>query len=73
MSAKTRIKQLEAARTAGKPERWVVMADAHEDGGLAKFDGVEMTQAEADKLAAALPDGVSLVHITYYDIAEAGE
>lgn len=70
MSAKTRIKQLEAARTAGKPERWAVMVSAQEDGGLANFDGVEMPQAEADKLAAALPNGVGLILIVYTEEGE---
>jgi hypothetical protein len=73
MTTKTRIKQLEKASAAngGKPEKIVVMFDAHDEGGLAEFDGVEMTQAEADKLAAALPESVLLVHVIYDDGATA--
>jgi hypothetical protein len=64
MTAKNRIKQLEKTRTAGKPRKIIVMTDAHNDL-LAEFDGVKMTQAEADKKAAALPDSVLLLHVSY--------
>ncbi len=67
MNAKQRIKQLEKTRTAdtGKPEKIVVMVDAPDEGEPAKFDGVEMTQAEAEAKAAALPDNVLLIHVSY--------
>jgi len=66
MTAKTRIKQLEKTRKAkaGKPEKVVVMYDAHGDE-LATFDGVKMTQAEAEAKAAAQPDSVIVIRVTY--------
>jgi CHAT domain-containing protein len=66
MTAKTRIKQLEKTHKAndGKPRKIVVMNDAHGDR-QAKFDGIEMTQAEADQKAAALPDSVLLLHVKF--------
>jgi len=63
MTAKTRIQKLEK-RKAGKPEKVVVMYDAHGDE-LATFDGVKMTQAEAEEKAAAQPDSVLVIRVTY--------
>jgi len=63
MTAKTRIQKLEK-RKAGKPEKVVVMYDAHGDE-LATFDGVKMTQAEAEAKAAAQPDSVIVIRVTY--------
>jgi len=64
MTSKTRLKKIEQARTAGKPEKVVVMYDAHGDE-LATFDGVKMTQAEAEAKAAAQPDSVIVIRVTY--------
>jgi hypothetical protein len=66
MTAKQRIKQLEKANAAkdGKPEKVIVMYDAYGDN-LATFDGVKMTQAEADQKAAAQPDSVLVIRVTY--------
>jgi len=64
MTSKTRLKKIEQARTAGKPEKVVVMYDAHGDE-LATFDGVKMTQAEAEEKAAAQPDSVLVIRVTY--------
>ena len=66
MTAKQRIKRLEKANglNNGKPEKFIVMYDGNGDR-LAKFDGVEMTQAEAEAKAAALPDNVQLIHVVY--------
>ncbi len=69
MTAKQRIKQLEKAKTAkgGKPEKIITMFDTC--GNLpATFDGVEMTQAEAEAKAAALPESVLLIHVQYVDM-----
>jgi hypothetical protein len=66
MTAKTRIKQLEKTRKMndGKPEKVIVMYDAYGDE-LATFDGVKMTQAEAEAKAAAQPDSVIVIRVTY--------
>jgi len=64
MTSKTRLKKIEQARTAGKPGKVVVMYDAHGDE-LATFDGVKMTQAEAEAKAAAQPDSVIVIRVTY--------
>jgi len=64
MTSKTRLKKIEQARTAGKPEKVVVMYDAHGDE-LATFDGVKMTQAEAEEKAAAQPESVLVIRVTY--------
>lgn len=60
MSNKTRIRQLEKRKP--KAQKIAVMFDALE-GGRAKFDGVEMTQAEAEAKAAKF-SGVVL-HVIY--------
>jgi hypothetical protein len=74
MSAKQRIKQLEKARanTNGGAARIVVMYDADGDG-LAEFDGVQMTQAEAERKAAACPDNVTIIHVVYESEDTGGE
>lgn len=61
-----RIKTLEKTHKAksGKPEKIIVMFDAPA-GGLATFGGVKMTQAEADKKAAAQPDNVTVLRVRY--------
>lgn len=66
MTAKQRIKQLEKASglNNGEPEKFIVMYDGNGDK-LAKFDGVEMTQAEAEAKAAAQPDNVVVIHVVY--------
>lgn len=66
MTAKQRIKQLEKANglNNGKPEKVIVMYDGDGDR-LAKFDGVEMTQAEAEAKAAAQTDNVLIIHVKY--------
>ena len=71
MNAKQRIKKLEDTKN-GAPEKVIVMYDAMNDGELAKFDGVEMTQAEANKKAAAQPDNVLVIRVTYASLDEAG-
>ena len=71
MNAKTRIKKLEDTKN-GAPEKVIVMYDAMNDGELAKFDGVEMTQAEAEVKAAAQPDNVLVIRVTYASLDEAG-
>ena len=63
MNAKTRIKKLEDTKN-GAPEKVIVMYDAL-GNTRAKFDGVEMTQAEANKKAAAQPDNVLVLRVTY--------
>lgn len=65
MNAKQRIKQIE--KTSGlnnSTPKIIVMYDAGRDK-LAKFDGVKMTQAEADKKAAAQPDNVLVMRVKY--------
>lgn len=67
MTAKQRIAKAEREHKAknGTPEQKVIfMTDAYGDE-LAEFDGVKMTQAEAEAKAAALPDEVLLVRVTY--------
>jgi hydroxymethylpyrimidine pyrophosphatase-like HAD family hydrolase len=71
MNAKQRIKKLEDTKN-GAPEKVIVMYDAMNDGELAKFDGVEMTQAEAEVKAAAQPDNVLVIRVTYASLDEAG-
>lgn len=66
MTAKQRIKQLEKAK-AGKPDKFIIWRDPTHAGGLAEFDGVEMTQAEAKAKAASLPESVFLIRIEYVD------
>jgi hypothetical protein len=61
---KRRLAKLESAKTHAGAARIVVMWDADGDTP-AKFDGVEMTQAEAEQKAAALPDNVQLLHVKY--------
>ena len=60
-NTKQRLIKLEKTKPV-KPFKTVVLRDAHE-GGLAMFDGVEMTQAEAEAKAAAQPDNVLVIHV----------
>ncbi len=66
MNTQTRIKQLEktSGLNNGKPYKFIIMVDALGDR-LAKFDGVEMTQTEAEQKAAAQPDNVLVLHVKY--------
>jgi hypothetical protein len=66
MNAKTRLKQLEKTSGAGKHTKVIVMQDALDDG-LATFDGVKMTQAEAEAKAAEFDkrDDVLLIHVAF--------
>ena len=70
---KARIKQLEKTRTAkdGTPEKTIVMFDAMDAGELATFDNEKMTQAEAEAKAAALPDNVLLIRVSFVEDADA--
>lgn len=65
MNTQARIKQLEKASglNNGTPQI-IVMVDALGDR-LATFDGVQMTQAEAEAKAAAQPDNILVIHICY--------
>ena len=69
MNAKQRIKKLEDTKN-GTPEKVIVMRDSN-GNTPAKFDGVEMTQAEANKKAAAQPDNVLVIRVTYASLDEA--
>jgi hypothetical protein len=64
MNAKSRLKKIEdAKRKAAKGNlRTVIMWDGYDDVP-ATFDGVKMTQAEAEAKAAALPEDVLLIHV----------
>ena len=70
MNAKQRIKRLEDTKT-GTAKKVIVMWDADGDTP-AKFDGVEMTQAEAEAKAAAQPDNVLIIWLSYESQDEAG-
>lgn len=65
MNTQARIKQLEkiSGLNNGTP-KVIVMCDGLGDG-LATFDGVKMTQAEAEAKAAAQPDNVLVIHVCY--------
>lgn len=65
MNAKARIKQLEktSGLNSGTP-KIIVMVDGLGDR-LATFDGVQMTQAEAETKAAAQPDNVFVLRVKY--------
>ena len=65
MTNKQRIKQLEktSGLNNGTP-KIIVMVDGLGDR-LATFDGVQMTQAEAETKAAAQPDNVLVIHVCY--------
>ncbi len=69
MTTKRRIQRLEktSAANVGKPGKVIVMYDADGDG-LAEFDGMKMTQAEAEQKAASLPDSVLIIHVIYEDV-----
>lgn len=69
MNAKARIKQLEktSGLNSGTP-KIIFMYDAGMMGmpdDTASFDGVQMTQAEAENKAAAQPDNVLVIHVCY--------
>lgn len=66
MNTQARIKQLEktSGLNNGTPDKVIVMYDALGDR-LATFDGVKMTQAEAEAKAAAQPDNVLVLRVTY--------
>jgi hypothetical protein len=64
MASKQRLKQLEKHAPKNDAQKIVVMYDGHNDG-LAKFDGIEMTQAKAEKKAAELSDSILLLRIKY--------
>ena len=65
MNTQARIKQLEkiSGLNNGTP-KVIVMVDGLGDG-LATFDGVKMTQAEAEAKAAAQPDNVLVICVKY--------
>jgi hypothetical protein len=69
MTNKARIAKLEQVKQTGAARVVVWWDDAHGDS-LAKFDGVEMTQAEAEAKAAALPEDVLLIHVTHSSSGE---
>lgn len=73
MTIKNRIKKLEQRKTE-QNQRIIIWVDAGIFEGLAKFDGVEMPQEQAEKMAAELKDreDVFLIHIcsASADIAE---
>ena len=73
MNAKARIKQLEktSGLNSGTP-KIIVMVDALGDG-LATFDGVQMTQAEAEAKAAAQPESVLVIHVIYASQDKGGD
>lgn len=66
MNAKQRIAQLEKTQAnISTGAGCVVWWDVGSGDELATFDGVKMTQAEAEAKAAALPDNVLLIHVCY--------
>lgn len=63
MTIKNRLKKIEGAKRKAKSNlRTVIMRDGYDDV-LANFDGVKMTQVEAEAKAAELPDDVLLIHV----------
>ena len=74
MNAKTRIQKLEKTNTADKPGKIIVMYDSDVcGGGLATFDGVKMTQAEAEAKAAAQPENVLVIRVCYASQDKGGD
>ncbi|MBV6466465.1 MAG: hypothetical protein DYG87_03710 [Anaerolineae bacterium CFX3] len=67
-SAKARLAELEK-NTPKNGKRVVWFWDACGDMP-AMLDGVKMTQTEAERQAAALPDSVQLIHIVYTEVTE---
>lgn len=69
---KQRLKQLEQLEQVKINENLEVhnLRDT-EDEGMLSFDGVIMPKAEAERLAAALPENALLIRMVYVSRAEA--
>lgn len=63
MSVQSRLKKIENTKRKAKDDmRVIVMYDSYDDVP-AIFDGEKMTQAEAERKAAALPEDVLLIRV----------
>lgn len=69
MTTKQRIKQLEQVKINQNTETHMLW-DTEEEGTVS-YDGVRMPKAEAERLAAALPESALLIRVEYASRAEA--
>lgn len=63
MNNKSRLEKLEKSKKNNMPIKTIVMFCADEPDGTAKFDGVEMSQQEAERKADELPENVILLRV----------